>query len=422
MASIIKELRERNLVQDISDEEGINTLPSGSTFYVGFDPTAPYLHIGNLVPLLICLRLARRGLKPIILFGGSTGAIGDPSGRSKERTLLSRSELDTNIERQSGKVREIFTRQNIDVTFVNNLDWTKDITILDFLRDIGKHFTVNFMIAKEVIKSRLEGDGISFTEFSYMLLQAFDFFYLYQNHQCKLQLGGSDQWGNITAGLELIRKKIGTDHRAYALSAPLILDSEGRKFGKSVDGALWIDEAGLSPYKLHQYLLNTSDNDIQRYLKIFTDRSIEEIEQIVKDHTISPEKRLGQSILADDLVALIHGPQAVTSARKSASVLFGGALDDISASELEGIFQDVPSCSMRTDEVVGHSVVDVITNAQIVKSKGEARRLIKQGGVYMNNVRVDNDTTTVSNDTPIEDSLILFRLGKKNYTLIKLSS
>jgi tyrosyl-tRNA synthetase len=422
MTTLISELRERNLIQDFSDEEGINTLSAGSTFYVGFDPTAPYLHIGNLVPLLICLRLARRGFKPIILFGGSTGAIGDPSGRSKERTLLSRSELDTNIERQSRKVREIFARQGVEVTFVNNLDWTRDITILDFLRDIGKHFTVNFMIAKEVIKSRLDGDGISFTEFSYMLLQAFDFYYLYENHQCKLQLGGSDQWGNITAGLELIRRKVGTEHGAYALSAPLILDNEGRKFGKSVDGALWIDEAGLSPYKLHQYLLNTNDNDIERYLKIFTDRSLEEIEQINRDHSASPESRVGQSILADDLVTLIHGPQAVTTAKKSASVLFGGTLQNLSANELEGIFEDVPSCSMKRDEVVGHSIVDVITNAQIVKSKGEARRLIKQGGVYMNNVRVDDDTTTISNEVPIENYLLLFRLGKKNYTLIKLSS
>lgn len=417
--SLIEELRSRLLLHDHTDEEVLNALKPGTTFYLGVDPTAPYLHVGNLIPMLIMIRLARRGLKPILLFGGSTGCIGDPSGRSSERPLLSRAEIDANINTQSEKVREIFARQNIEVTFVNNYDWTRDVTLIDFLRDIGKLITVNYMLGKEVVKNRLDGEGISYTEFSYMLLQAFDYLHLYRTMGCRLQIGGSDQWGNITAGLELIRK-VGGHDLASALSAPLVLDSEGRKFGKSAGNALWLDERGLSSFKLHQYLLNVSDSDVLRYLKIFTFLSLEEIDEIMQSHESSPQERLAQRTLANHLVEIIHGSEAVVKANSAAQVLFGGSLTGLTVEDLLEIFENVPSVTLPLSAVVGCSVVDVIVTANCVASKSEARRMIEQGGVTLGGVRVMGTSELVTEEHVIGKEVLVIRLGKKKYTLVKI--
>lgn len=415
--TLTDELRSRLLLHDFTDETTLNALPQGTPFYLGVDPTAPYLHVGNLIPMLIMIRLAKRGLKAIMLFGGSTGSIGDPSGRSSERPLLRREDIDANVESQSLKVREIFQRQQIDVQFVNNYDWTKNVPLIDFLRDVGKYITVNYMLGKEVVKTRLEGDGLSYTEFSYMLLQAFDFWHLYTTCRCRLQIGGSDQWGNITAGLELIRKKGGEG--AVALSAPLILDSEGKKFGKSAGNALWLDERGFSPYKLHQYLLNVADNDVERYLKIFTFLSLEEISDIMVAHDKAPHQRAAQRSLANNLVEIIHGTDAVQKANASAQALFGGSLESLKASDLLEIFEDVPSVSLPLNEIIGASVLNLLVTTGAVPSKGEGRRLIEQGGVYIGNARITTVEETIQELHIVDNQILIIRLGKKKYTIVR---
>ena len=276
----MRELSWRGLVQEMSDPEMFSKLRAGDAFYIGFDPTAPSLQVGNLVQILVAIHLTKAGLKPILLFGGATGMIGDPGGRSAERNLLELSVVADNVTRQELQAKTLWERagQTCTPTFVNNLTWSKDVSMLSFLRDIGKHFTVNYMIAKESVKTRLSGDGISYTEFSYMLLQAFDFLHLYQNNNVRLQFGGSDQWGNITAGLELIRRKIQGD--AYAFCGPLITNSEGKKFGKSAGNAVWLDPKLTSPYKFHQFWLNVPDADVIRLLKVFTFESEESIKAI----------------------------------------------------------------------------------------------------------------------------------------------
>lgn len=413
-----QELTGRGLFQDISDEERLASLPSGSRFYVGFDPTAPSLQLGNLVPLVVAIHLARGGLLPVILFGGATGSIGDPSGKDKERTLLEAETITANIERQRKQVEKLFRDLSVAPEFVNNLDWTQSVPVLDFLRDTGKHLTVNYMIAKEVVKTRLEGHGISFTEFSYMLLQAMDFDHLLRTSDVVLQIGGSDQWGNITAGLELIRKK--GSGEAVAFSFPLVTDSAGKKFGKSEDGALWLDKALTSPYKLHQYFLNVDDVDAIRYLKIFTFLTLEEIQEVEKAHLAAPEKRLAQNTLADQLVELIHGKDELDAAKKSREVLFGGSLEGISEDRLLEIFEGVPSSERRRADIIEQPVIETFTGSSLAQSRGEAKRLISGGGGYVNNVRVE-DSQALLNSLPLPfPNVVVLRSGKKKYHLIRI--
>ncbi len=416
---ILTDLRWRNLVQDTSDPEQIPILSKGTTFYVGFDPTAPSLQVGNLVPLLVSAHLAKQGLKPLILFGGSTGAIGDPSGKNKERQLLSKEELAANVEFQKQQVSEIYSRLSLKAEFVNNLDWTKDVTLLEFLRDYGKHFTVNYMMGKEVVKSRLESSGISYAEFSYMLLQAFDYLHLYETRDCKLQIGGSDQWGNITAGLELIRRKVQGD--AYAFSFPLITDSNGKKFGKSEDGAVWLDPARTSPYKFHQFWLNISDEDALNHLKTFTFLTQDEITAIESQMKESPEKRHAQVTLADEICRLVHGEDALQSAKKSAEVLFGGSLDGIDDSALKEIFSDVPSVSLVKNEAMKLSLTEFFVQAGAANSNGEAKRLITGGGAYINQQRASSPGDALSDYLSSGSSLVILRSGKKKYFLAELT-
>lgn len=418
------DLKWRGLVFDQSDPELSNKLTPGDGCYIGFDPTAKSLHIGNLAVLLVAARLGQAGLVPHILFGGATGFIGDPSGRSSERNLLTEEEITSNVAFFSKQVTTIFDRLGVKAKYVNNLDWTKGISVIEFLRNVGKFFTVNYMLAKEVVSSRLVGEGISFTEFSYMLLQSNDFLHLYQNHNCKVQFGASDQWGNITAGLELIRKKIQGD--AYAFCVPLILDSQGKKFGKSVAGAVWLDADLLSPYKFHQFWLNTPDDDVVRMLKVFTFLSRPEIEALEQEIKLAPEKRAAQNRLADEICTIVHGEAATADARKSAAVLFGGSVAGLSQATLLDIFADVPSTTLTIEQIGEFTAVDLFAATKLSSSKGEAKRLIQNGGAYIQNERVTDPTLKVS--TILEQSenaakdggLLILRSGKKSYHLVRV--
>jgi len=414
----IDDLKWRGLIQDVSDLEGIKKLPKGTYFYVGFDPTAPSLQLGNLIPLIVAARLGRAGLKPLILFGGATGAIGDPSGKSKERPLLSRETINKHVSAQQKKVTEMFERAGLEAEFINNFDWIRDMPVIDFLRDVGKFFTINYMLDKEVIKSRLSGEGLSYTEFSYVLLQAFDYFHLYQTKGCRLEFGGSEQWGNITAGLELIRKQIKGE--AYGFTIPLITDSQGNKFGKSAGNAIWLDGTMTSPFKLHQFLLNVQDADAERYLKLFTFMKQDEYESLCEEHRATPEKRLAQHKLADLVCEFVHGKQAVIDANRGAEILFGGELTGVTDSMLEDIFQDIPSTELSLDELNNISVIDLFVKATLSSSKSEARRLIINGGAYVHGERISDVNMLVKDTQRGVANFIVLRSGKKNYHTIKL--
>ena len=419
MKSILETLQDSELIQDFSDEAGLKALKKGDKFYVGFDPTAASLQVGNLVPIMVSMKLAKLGLQPVILFGGATGAIGDPSGRSAERSqLLERDVITANVERQKKQITDIFASIEVQPEFVNNFDWTNSIDVLSFLRDVGKHFTVNYMIAKEVVKTRLNGDGISFTEFSYMLLQANDFYHLYTKHNVRMQIGGSDQWGNITAGLELIRRKVG-ENNALAFSIPLLTNSEGLKFGKSAGGAVWLDSTMTSPYQLHQFWLNTTDMDALRYLKIFTLLSDDVIAEQQQKMQSAPQERSAQKLLADSVTALIHGATQLELAKKSAAVLFGGSIEGMSDSDLKEIFKEVPSKKIERSALAAVSVVDALVTAGICASKGETKRLIAGGGVYINGERITEEAQSIA--AFLTRSVIVVRTGKKNYFLIELN-
>ena len=415
----VSNLEWRGLLQECTDRETVSKLGASDSFYVGYDPTAPSLQLGNLVPMIASLHLARSGLRCIQLFGGATGAIGDPSGKRQERQLLDRDAIVKNVTNHKRIASAIFERAGVSAEFVDNLDWTKDMSVIDFLRDVGKYFTVNYMLAKETVKTRLEGDGLSFTEFSYMLLQSMDFLHLRTSKECKLQIGGSDQWGNITAGLELIRKKGVTD--AHALSIPLLLDSQGRKFGKSAEGAIWLDPTATSPYRFHQYWLNVEDADAIRYLKIFTFLSQEEIKSLEDATQQHPEKREAQKRLADSVCTLVHGEQATADAKRSAEVLFGGSLSGLSEDQLVEIFRDVPSSSVTRAHLKESKVVDLFVESGLAKSKGEARRLVQNGGAYLNNERVTDVEALAGPAGGDQTKLAVLRSGKKSYHLIKIT-
>ena len=418
--TIIDELSWRGLVQDISDPEAFSKIKPGTACYVGFDPTAQSLQVGNLIQIIVSIHLTRAGLKPILLFGGATGMIGDPGGRSTERNLMSLEDVARNVERQAAQASAIWKNSGADVTpeVVNNIDWTKGVSYLEFLRDIGKHFTVNYMIQKDSVKTRLSGEGISYTEFSYMLLQAFDFLHLYQTKNCRLQFGGSDQWGNLTAGLELIRRKI--QGEAYAFSVPLITNAEGKKFGKSAGNAVWLDSSLTSPYQFHQFWLNVQDSEVIKLLKVFTFTPREEIERLERSMTEHPEKREAQKFLADAICDLVHGRAATEDAKRIAAALFGGSLEGLSDKQVLEALSDAPSTAVSRDQVASMDIVSLI-GSTLASSKGEARRLIQGGGIYLDSERVNEPTMSVSSTKLIEKGYIVLRSGKKNYHLVKLA-
>jgi len=425
--SILEELQSRGLVADCTDTvELTKRLASPTTLYCGFDPTADSLHVGNLVPLLALRRFQMLGHHPIALAGGATGSIGDPSGKSQERQLLTQEVLENNITKvkvQLAKVLDFETAQN-PARVLDNAVWTTGVSFLGFLRDIGKHFSVNQMVAKESVRARMEDreTGISYTEFSYMLLQAFDFYVLCREQNCELQIGGSDQWGNITAGIELTRKKLGKT--VFGLTLPLIMNADGSKFGKTVAGAIWLDPQRTSVYRFYQFWINTDDRDVIRYLKFFTFLPIEEINALEKQHTENPGARAAHKTLARAATDLIHGATATAEAIRASEILFGGELTGISEATFGDIVGEVPTKEIpRTSlEGAGLPLVELLVLAGLCPSKGQARKDAEGGGVNINNVRETNFQRLVTVSDLLFGKHCLLRKGKKNYVVVSVKS
>ncbi len=393
------------------------------TGYIGFDPTAASLHVGSLLPIMGLARLQQHGHTPIALVGGGTGMIGDPSGKTQERQLLSKEQIEFNVEgiRTQLSLFLDFEAKTNRAMLINNADWLSPIPMVDFLRDVGKHFTVNYMLAKESVKRRFEeGDGISFTEFSYMLLQSYDFLILHDRYGCTLQMGGSDQWGNIVAGTELIRKMRAA--KGYGLVFPLVTTSAGIKFGKTEAGSVWLDPKLTSPYRFYQFWINIDDSDVVQYLKFFTmldQRAIAELEHAI---VVAPEKREAQKRLAEEVTRAVHGESNLRKAIQASRVLFGGVIEDLSASDVLDIFAEVPSSEVAGDAFTGDgvSLLDLVMRSGFATSKGTARRLIEDGGIYINNRRVSDVEATISLSMLIEGQYLVLRKGARNYHLVRI--
>ncbi|WP_193078950.1 tyrosine--tRNA ligase [Brevibacterium aurantiacum] len=428
MTDIFSELKARGLVSVSTDEAALQKAlnEESLTYYVGFDPTAPSLHMGNLVQLITAARLQKAGHNPLALVGGATGLIGDPR-MSGERTLNPREVVEEWLEKIRAQVEKFldFSGPNA-AQVVNNYDWTSEMSAIDFLRDIGKHFPMNRMLAKESVSARLNSEaGISFTEFSYQVLQGNDYLELHRRYGCSLQTGGSDQWGNLTSGVDLIRRV--EQHTVHALATPLITKADGTKFGKTESGTVWLDESLTSPYAFSQFWLNADDRDVVKYLKVFSFRSLEEIEQIEAEFTAAPHTRLAQKVLAEDVTTLVHGKEKYEQAIAAASALFGGGeLASLDASTLGAATSELPRGDVSSAQLAeGVPVADAFVTAGIVKSKGEARRAIKDGGAYVNNVKVtgDDQTLTPTEVLPTEGGgVILLRRGKKTLGAVDIIS
>ena len=403
--TLFEDLEWRGLVQNISSPELIDKLNKGGmTFYIGTDPTADSMHIGHYSSFLISKRLAKAGHHPILLVGGATGLIGDPKP-SSERPLISKEEVEKNIKGLTAQAKKIF---GFDV--VNNWDWTKDINICDFLRDYGKYFNINYMLAKDHVKSRMEV-GITFAEFSYMLLQAMDFYYLFKEHNCELQVAGSDQWGNITSGIELIRKKL--DKEVYGMVMPLVTDSNGVKFGKTEGNALWLNEEKTSSYELYQYLINLEDSMIIEYLKKLTFLTKEEIEDIEKRHKEHPELREAHKILAREIITDIHGKESFEKAVKISESLFSGDIKSFTGKDVLDAFKGLEPFTVKDD----NNIIDLLVNNNICSSKREAREFVNNGSITLNGNKVNDIEFVVTKDKCIENKYIVIRRGKKKYYL-----
>ena len=428
--SIIDELRNRGLIHITDDGQelftpGLEELLAREkvTAYIGFDPSADSLHIGNLLGIMMLVRMQKYGNTPIAIAGGGTGLIGDPGGKSEERPLLTREVLQQNLEGIRAQLARFldFDAQDNAALLINNADWLEKIDAIDFMRDVGKHFSVNYMLAKESVRSRMT-DGISYTEFSYMLLQAFDFLTLYDRYGCALQMGGSDQWGNITAGVDLIRRVRGA--QAHALVTPLVTKSDGTKFGKTEGGAVWLDADKTSPFQFYQFWLNTADADVVRFLKYYTLIPLEEIDGYKDEVSERPEKREAQQRLASEVTRMTHGQTGLQKALTASDVLFGGDISGLSADELLDIFQDVPSSSMPRELFDGDGVLlrDLVAEVGLAPSRGEARRLIQGGGVSLNNRRVSDARQGVTLEHSVEGRVIVLRRGARQYRLVRLQA
>ncbi len=415
-ANLLLDLDQRGMVQDTTDRGSLEDLLSTEsiTLYHGIDPSAPSLHIGNFIGVLMLRRFQEAGHKPIVLVGGSTGMIGDPGGRSEERNLLDEETLARNLAGIRKQLEALVDLERAEL--VNNYEWTKSVNILDFLRDVGKNATVNQMVAKDSVRTRMEGKhGISYTEFSYMLLQAFDFWWLHNEYNCQLQIGGSDQWGNIAQGVDLIRRRNG--NAVHGLTWPLITRSDGQKYGKSVDGAIWLDPEMTLPYEFHQYWLSVDDRDVQRFLMQLTLLNLKEIEEIVIEHQKAPDKRHGQQRIADEVTALVHGTEAVDQAKLAATALFGsGELNEEMLAALEGI---IPKTSVKRAVFTrDETLIDLLVDSGLTASKSEARRLLKQGGVSVN--REKRSSGDLDMDALIGGRFLLLQKGKKQRNLVIL--
>lgn len=418
--NIFKELEWRGIVKDYANETDKHLAENKVTAYIGFDPSAASLHVGSLLPIMCLARLQRFGHTPIAILGGGTGMIGDPSGKTVERQLLTYEKIQQNLEGIKKQLAHFldFEAKDNPAQLVNNADWLMPVELLEFLRDIGKHFTTNYMRSKESVKRR-EEDGISFTEFSYMLLQAYDYYVLNKENNCTLQMGGSDQWGNIVAGIDLIRKKTGKS--AFGLTFPLVTSSTGVKFGKTESGTIWLDGDLTSPYKFYQFWLNTADADVIKYLKYFSWLDEEKINELGIETANNPEKRLAQQILAEEVTTTVHGEESLARAKFASQILFGGDMTGLSAGEIKDIFEDVPSTNFALSDLEkGINIIDFLARNEITSSKGEAKRLIENGGIYLNNKQVSETNLNVSKDFSIENKYLVVRKGKKNYHLVNL--
>lgn len=422
--NLVEELRWRGMLQDITpglEEQLAREMTSG---YVGFDPTADSLHIGSLVPILLLLHLQRAGHRPVALVGGATGMVGDPSGKSEERNLLDEETLKRNIagvQRQLERYLDFSPGLPNRAELVNNYDWFKGMGFIEFLRDVGKHITVNYMISKDSVRKRIEGEtGISYTEFAYQLMQGYDFYWLYRNKGCKLQMGGSDQWGNITTGTELIRRKAGGE--AYALTCPLVTKADGGKFGKTEKGNVWLDPARTSPYQFYQFWLNAADDDAERWIRLFTLLDRVSIETIVESHRREPGARHLQKALAREVTSFVHGAAEFEAALRTTESLFkgdGAGMSGMSIETMLGALEGVPTHPMKKSDIeAGMDVTSFLALSGIFPSKGEARRTIQGGGVSINRTKVEDAASPIDGGNLLDGKYILVQKGRKNYYLV----
>ncbi|MDA7949984.1 MAG: tyrosine--tRNA ligase [Pirellulaceae bacterium] len=425
MSNLFSDLNWRGLVHQTTDEKNFGSWLNEEkrTLYIGFDPTADSLHVGSLLQLMMLRRYQQAGHRPIALVGGATGMIGDPSGKSQERNLLSEEALQHNVESLKVQMARFLDFESGDnsAILVNNYDWMGGLSYLHFLRDVGKHFPVNVMMAKESVKNRLgrEDGGLSYTEFSYMLLQAYDFVHLQKEYDCQLQCGGSDQWGNITAGIDLGRRMGGG--QLYGMTCPLLTNSEGAKMGKTEQGTVWLDRTKTSPYAFYQYWINVADVDVGRCLRFLTELNQEEIVALDASRENEPYRRESQKRLAQEMTELVHGKDGLSGALRATEVFFGAEINDLSEEELREIFAEVPSQELSKEELSGEGLelTMAMVEAGLAKSKGEARRIISQGGAYVNNRRVAEQEARVTGDHLIAGGTVILRSGKKKYGLLR---
>jgi len=421
--SVFDELKWRGLLYDATEGVEQHLAERSVTLYIGFDPTAASLHVGSLLQILALARMQRDGHSPIALVGGGTGMIGDPSGKNEERQLMSVEEVERNCEgirSQLERFLDFETKKN-PARLVNNGEWLNTVPLVDFLREVGKYFTVNYMLAKESVQRRLSSEeGLSYAEFSYMLFQSYDFVVLNDRYGCTLQMGGSDQWGNITAGAELLRKV--RQKKAHGIVGPLVTNASGAKFGKSESGNVWLDAELTSPYRFYQFWLNCEDADVVRYLKYFTWLDQEAIAELTAAHEAAPQKREAHRRLAREVTAMVHGETLADRAVRSSEVLFGGELADLETSEILDIFGEVPSTTLPRSEIDGEglALADLLVSTGLVSSKGAARRLIRDGGAYVNNHRIGDERATVGTDDFLDGAVLVLRQGQKKYHLVTL--
>jgi len=428
--NFVEELRWRGMLHDIMPGTEEQLLKEVTTAYIGFDPTADSLHIGSLVQIILLMHFQKHGHKPIALIGGATGMIGDPSGKSTERNLLDETTLTKNVNGVKNQLEKFldFSAKSVNAAqLVNNYDWMKNLTFLEFARDIGKHITVNYMMAKDSVKKRLSAeskDGMSFTEFTYQLVQGYDFLHLFNEKDCKLQIGGSDQWGNITTGTELIRRK--AQGKAYALTCPLITKADGSKFGKSEGGNIWLDAERTSPYKFYQYWLNASDKDAEKYIKIFTFLDKQTIEKLSKEHEEAPHLRLLQKTIAKEVTTMVHAKDALENAIKASNILFGKSTSDdlktLDEKTFLDVFEGVPQAKISINDLnTGIAIIDALNEKSgFLKSNSEARRALKENSISVNKEKI-TESFELNTDNLTSNKYILLQRGKKNYFILEVS-
>ncbi|MEG2937321.1 MAG: tyrosine--tRNA ligase [Vagococcus sp.] len=418
--NIIDELTWRDAINQQTDAEGLREYVENNkiSLYCGVDPTGDSMHIGHLIPFMMLKRFQNFGHHPHILIGGATGTIGDPSGRTSERQLQTMEQVQHNVDCLTNQMKKLFFDEDNEqqLTMVNNYDWTHELTLLDFLRDYGKNFNINTMLAKDIVSSRLE-TGISFTEFTYQILQSMDFLHLFRHNDVRLQVGGADQWGNITAGLDLIRKKEGSEAKAFGLTIPLMLKADGTKFGKTAGGAIWLDPEKTSPYEFYQFWLNQDDRDVVKYLKFFTFLTQEEINALAEKVETEPHKREAQKTLASEMTLFVHGEEALNDALTITAALFSGDVKQLTSHQIEDGFKNMPSATIGKEEM---NIVDWLIETKIEPSKRQAREDVTNGAISINGDKVKEVDALITPELSIDDKFIIVRKGKKKYTLVNL--